>query len=521
MSYTDLGIMTPYSTVMPLIGADRATWVPEEEAERISSYQKYDELYWNHQGAFKLTMRGTEDRPIYVPEPRAIVDATAHFLLKGLDIKIDGVEFNDPKYAVFKAFLKREKFFTRFHTAKHAGVVRGDYVIHIVADPTKPPTSRISMATVDPASYFPVWDDIDPDKKIGVDLVEQYLTEDNYVRLKMQSYRYVVIQGRRRVSSKTVVVELDQWWNPREQKITEVINDEKLLPESILTIPVYAFKNIDWDGQPYGSSELRGFERIFSAINQSISDEELALALEGLGVYATDAGAPENDDGEEEDWVIAPAKVLELPSGSYFKRVEGVGSIQPMQDHIKYLTEGLYKAAAHFEPGKVQVTEAESGIALALKFLPTLAKIEQRDLEAVGTLEQMWFDLRGWFQAYENVLIEQDFVVTLGEKLPRNRTAELNELNNLLDRKVVSRKWYRAKMREKFGYDIPEDIDNEILEEEKALAEARIFQSTDGGDPQRNNQSNNRERPNDTSGTEADNGDRSALGRDRREDSGR
>jgi len=513
MSFVDVGVMTPYSTVMPLIGADLATWVPEEDQERISSYTKYDEIYWNHSGAFKLVHRGLEDRPIYIPEPRTIVDSTAHFLLKGLKIQLDGIEPADPRAAVWMGFLKREKFYTRFHTAKHAGVARGDYVLHIVADPAKPTGTRVSFTTVDPASYFPEADDNDPDKIIAVNLVEQFMLPDLTVKLKVQRYEYGIVSGRRRVFSTIEIVDVEQWWNPKERQVQQVVMSKKMLPDTITTIPVYHFKNIDWDGQPFGSSELRGHERLFSAINQSISDEEMALALEGLGVYATDAGSPENEDGEEEDWVIAPAKVLELPAGSTFRRVEGVGSVQPMQDHIGYITDALYRATATFEPGKIDVSVAESGIALAIKFLPTLAKTESRDNEGVSTLEQFCFDLKGWFRAYENTILVPDFLITLGEKLPPNRVAQLNELNNMLDRKIVSRKWYRTQMR-LFGYEIPEAMETEVLEEERLLSEARVFQSTDEGDPQRNNNSNNKDRPNESAGTEADNGSKSARQRE-------
>lgn len=508
MSLTDLGIMTPYSTVMPLVGEDMPTWTPEEEAERIASYQKYDEMYWNHPSAFKLVSRGAEEKPIYIPEPRRIVDATAHFLLKGLRIEMENGEAESPDAKFLRAFMDREVFVSRFTTAKLAGVARGDYIFHVTADPLKPPNTRVSITTVDPASYFPIFDDNDPDKRIGVDLVEQYMTNDGNVRLKRQRYKYVVIGGRRRIQSSLGIYEIQDWWKPTATLVEKVM-DEKLLPEAINTIPVYAFKNIDWDGQLYGSSELRGFEKLFVAINQSVTDEEIALALEGLGVYATDAGAPEAEDGEEEgSWVIAPGMVQELPAGAYFKRVEGVGSVQPMQDHITYLTKVLHGAAATFDTAQIDVQTAESGIALAIKFLPTLAKIESRDELGLSVLTQMWWDLRQWFQAYENVKISGNIVPKLGEKLPQNRTAQLNELNNMMDRKVISRAYYRREMK-KFGYDIPEDIEEEVLEEERIMAEARVFKE----DVQTGNQSNNKDRPNESGGTEASNGTTSAQQR--------
>lgn len=509
------GVMTPYSTVMPLIGGDRPTWTPEWETDRIASYAKYDEMYWNNPNAFKLVQRGGETNPIYIPEPRRVVDATAHFLLKGLKIQLSNGETESPEAKYIQAFLDRETFVAKFTTAKLAGVARGDFVFHVTGDPTKAENSRVSIHSVDPASYFPIYDDIDPDKRIGVDLVEQFLTEDNNLRLRRQRYMYEVVGTRRRITSELAVFELRDWWK-KGTKAEQIIYTKKFLPEAILTIPVYHFKNIDWDGQLYGSSELRGFEKLFSSINQSATDEEIALALEGLGVYATDAGSPVDADGNEEDWEIAPGRVMEVPMGHKFERVQGVGSVKPMQDHIGYLTSVLHETAAVFDVKDIDVMTAESNIALSIKFLPTMAKMESRDELGLSTLTQMWFDLKQWFQAYDNFTIKGDILPKLGPKLPENRKEQLNELNNMMDRKIISRAYYRREMK-KFGYDIPEEIEQEILEEERVMAEARVFQdaNTNNGvtNGQTQNKSNNKNRPNESAGTEASNGTTSAQQR--------
>lgn len=508
MAFTDPTIMTPYSSVMPLVGSDLPQWAPEEEQERIASYTKNEELYWNHANAMKLIQRGADDKPIYIPEPRTIVDATAHFLLKGLTITLDGEDPDTPSSGVLKAFLDREKFITRFHTNKHAGVVRGDWIFHITADPNKAANSRVSIYTVDPGAYFPIYDEDNPERVVGVDLVEFFITENYEQRLKKQSYRYEVLGGRRRVTSETTVVMVEKWWSSEAEKVSTV-TAKKVLPEAITTIPVYHFKNIDWEGQAFGSSELRGFERLFAAINQTITDEEVALALQGLGVYATDAGPPEDEAGEDTDWVIAPAKVMELPAGAYFKRVEGLSTVQPSQDHIKYLTEALYRTTAHFDTANIDVAIAESGVALAIKFLPTLAKIEQRDEQALGTMRQMFFDLKAWLQAYENVQIAGEILLRIGDKLPSNREKDLNDLNNWLDRKIISREFYREQLRTRWGINIPADMEKQVLKEEEQMAEARVFQEGNQEGP------NNQDRPNESAGTEASNGTKSAQQRRR------
>jgi hypothetical protein len=160
-----------------------------------------------------------------------------------------------------------------------------------------------------------------------------------------------------------------------------------LLPPSITTIPVYWFKNIDWEGQKFGSSELRGFEGLLRGVSQAGTDQSAALSLEGLGVYATDGGRPVDESGTETDWEVAPGKVMEVPTGSYFRRVEGLGSLKPSMDHINYLESKLREAGGLSDValGRVDVQTAQSGIALAIKFMPTLAKIEERDQAGRGT----------------------------------------------------------------------------------------------------------------------------------------
>ena len=75
---------------------------------------------------------------------------------------------------------------------------------------------------------------------------------------------------------------------------------------------------------------------------------------------------------------------------------------------------------------------------LAIKFLPTMAKIEERDNDGVDTLHQMWFDWRFWWAEYEDTkLPDKDIVVQIGPKLPTSHKETLNELNNMLDRRVI------------------------------------------------------------------------------------
>jgi hypothetical protein len=145
--------------------------------------------------------------------------------------------------------------------------------------------------------------------------------------------------------------------------------------------------------------------------------------------------------------------------------------------------------------------------------MPTLAKIEERDQAGLETLTQFFHDWKLWLQAYEGVSPEGDIIVTIGEKLPDNRTEKLNELNNMLDRNVISKKYYRRSMQE-LGYDFPPDMEEEIKQERQEELEmstpmnlvqnAQLAQQGLKPPPgQQGNNSNNKNRPNESGGTEA------------------
>jgi hypothetical protein len=466
-------IFTPYSTVAPFIRG-MPTWVPEDDQQRIASYQTYEEIYWNNPAAFELIRRGAEDFPIYIPNARTIVDTTAHFILKGLSINFEDPEANAEATLALQAFLRRERFYSKFNIAKHSGVVRGDFLLHLTADPDKPEGRRISLNSVDPASYFPVADDDDLDRITKVHLVEQFENDEEEVVVRKLTYWYEGEGDARTVWRSEAIFELDEWAEPDVSPM-EVTLPPAALPPELTTIPVYHFQNIGWQGQPFGSSELRGFERLLGAVNQSISDEELALALVGLGVYATDADSPTDESGNEVPWQIAPAKVIEHEVGRNFKRVEGISSVAPMRDHIKYLEEKLFEASGTSEVarGSVDVGVAESGIALAIRFVPMAAKIEMRDQTGLDVLTQFFFDWKSWHKAYEGPdFLELPITPVIGEKLPINRKAIVEELNSMLERKVISRAFYRQRMTELFGYTFPDEMENDIIAEEARLTEA-------------------------------------------------
>lgn len=513
MSLEDPKVFTPYSSVIPLVDDEDVgmlNWVPELDRERILAYQKYEEIYWSHSTAFELKDVTADGKPLFLPTPMTICDTTSHFYMKGLTVTGDGA-LGD----LWKELDDRETVIAKFMEAKHSGVVRGDFLLHITADPTKPEGTRVSVNSLDPAMYFPEFDPDDLNRILAVNIIELQLDELDPTKttIRRQRYSYQQVGDARKVVSQQAIYEPKGWWKGQTQVQVKSITTPFFLPDPINTIPVYAWKNKPWQGQPFGSSEIRGHENLQARINQSATDEDVALSLEGLGVYATDAPKPTRRDssGQETEvaWVIAPAMVLEVPTGSYFRRVEGLKSVEPFQSHIKMLTDSVYEATATFRPSEVDAQVAASGIALAIKFLPTMAKLEERDIFGVGVMKQLTFDLANWWRAYEgaNIADTARLEVVLGDKLPENKTDRLNVLNNMLDRKAITKEWYRQQVGELFGIEIPEDMDAQLEAEQRAAMELmQEFAPPEGsGDqpPPGGNQSNNRSRPNESGGTEA------------------
>lgn len=510
--------VTPWSTATPYVHG-KVDWVSQADQERIQAYLVYNNMYWSEDRALPVIRDAEDGQPLYIPKPKVIVDTTAYYLLKGLTIGFEGSTADEPEAdqaqtKVLSNFLAREAFYAKFHAAKLKGIVLGDWLLHITADPDKPEGTRISISTVDPAAYFPYWDDDEPDRLMGVRLAEPWVDPDDphVTRLKVLHYFYNQNdRNDRRVWREEVIYELQDWYDPRKARQYRVLLPLEALDSRITQIPVYHFKNAEWDGYDFGNSELKGVERVFKGIDQAISDEEIALALMGIGVYATDAGRP-TVNGRQVPWVISPGTVLEVPGATMIKKLEGITTVTPIQDHLKYLDNSAYEATGTSEiaRGIVDAQVAESGVALAIKFLPTLAKIESRDTAALLKLTQFWYDIGFWFQVFEGITFTRPIIPQIGEKLPLNRTAKMNELNNMFDRRIISAEFYRAEMTRLLGYVFPKNIAQQILDEKKAELELMqqfkppaLDPPASDADGEQPNQSNNRNRVNESNGSEA------------------
>lgn len=548
------GDVLPYESATLLGTQVDFSYLPDKDQVRAEAYKKYDQLYWNDRGQYALRLLEGEE-PTFVPNPKTVVDATSHFLLKGLRVspkdpenpsgRDEQVEATgspeDRKPAksmgdALQAFLDREMFYARFQNAKHAGVARGDWCFHLTADPEAEEGKRLSLTPVQPWKVILDEAPDDASRVIRAHLVElvPHPTEENKSAVRELLYEYGDQESptdKFKVYRTQTVWSLEKpWYDEKERISLQVELAREILPDPISAIPVYMFHNINWDGGKYGISELKGFEKTFQGISQVVSDQSAALGLEGLGVYATDGGRPVSANGQETDWEVSPGKVMEVPTGTYFRRVEGVGSVRPNMDHIEYLETKIREAGGLSDValGRIDVQTAESGIALAIKFMPTIAKTEERDELGMGKLKQLFFDWKAWHRAYESDDFQEEIVVTIGDKLPSNRTERVNELNNMLDRQVISKRYYRSEMQ-KLGYIFPDNMQEEIAEEAREEAELKALLAPPGlqdnaadaanGEkpvpPNPNqpgvqtqkdpapNRSNNAGRPNESSGTEA------------------
>lgn len=482
MSVQSVETFTPYSTATAMFSA-LPTWMNTYDAERINSYMVYEQIYWNVPETFKIVQRGSDASPIYVPTARTIVDTTNRYLCTSPGFIMDPDAGSDTERAAMRLLLsntfRRERWWSKFNANKRYGIMRGDWCWHVMANPLKPPGKRLKIEPLDPAAYFPVWHPDDPDHLIAAHIVEQF-TNDDGTFIRRQTYQRGADPINNDGSDTTIynssaLFAVDKWESLTDSPVT-VLKPLTPLPPQITAIPIYHIRNIETPGDPYGSSELRGFERIMGAINQAISDEELILALEGLGMYATDGGPPRNEQGQITNWELGPGVVVEHGPGSTFNRVSGVTTVAPMQDHLKFLIASLKEGSATPDAavGKVDVTVAESGISLALQLGPLLSKVDEREEVVTDTHTQMYHDLcQMWIPAYEGLVAPVTALPVFGDPIPENRDAKFNEIMTIWGATppIVDLAWVQKELS-KLGYDFEPEALTALLNETQARARA-------------------------------------------------
>lgn len=493
------GLFTPYSTVGEFASA-KPTWIPDElDIERIQSYQSYEQMYWNVPDIFKVSLRGTNDLPIYIPAARTIVDTTNRYY--GVDFRVVFTDRDTGKSSTvtqaaslaYRDLVKRERFRSKFNGNKRYGLIRGDSVWHITADETKPVGSRLSLTALDPAMYFPIFDEDDVERIVGVHLVEQ-LTTDDGPRIRRLTYRKVPrSDGSNTITVEDGIFEVDKWAGPTDRP-ERILKPPTPLPDDITAIPVYHTKNFEEPGNPFGSSEVRGLERIMGAMNQAVSDESLALALMGIGMYATDASHPiDPTTGKPVAWQMGPGRVLHHDGTKFDKLAGATGLADSYGVHYSRLWEALRQSSSTPDVaiGSVDVSVAQSGIALALQLSPMLAKVGEKNDLLLDTMNHLFFDVfTMWMPAYEETTFDNvDVECVVGSAVPVDREARFAELNDMLDRGVIDTDYYRAEAT-KLGYVFPDGIAETAkaeFEERNAAADpfaGRLTDETGDGSPQ-------------------------------------
>lgn len=458
-----------YSAVATFLTAYIPGWLPLDEGLRVASYKFYDDLYWNDVGNFQLTIRGDEDYPVYVPSARRVINTFARYTARGVKYSITATASSEQEIAelAFSTLFRRERFWTKFHTEKKRGATRGDWVIMIIGDAGAPEGRRLSIKTVDPSKYFVLFNPEDKAEKWGCAIIELVpIGDKSYVKvqrwlkpthpdhLEYNPDPEAVVADMVPISYESVIYEQENWNDPLKRKTFRILSPLALLP-GITALPLYHFRtNVDEDA-PYGVSDLRGIERIFLAINQTATDQDVSLAMAGLGMYVSDS-SPVDAAGQSTDWVLGPKRVVEVPKDGKFDRVSGTGSVQPSLDHIEFLQgqaeslQGINDIAL----GDVEVSVAESGIALSLRMGPILDASADRDLEIGDILTQFFFDLKQWFLIYERInLPTTEILPIFPDKLPVDIDKRLEQIQTLWTNGLVSKEWVWDELI-KLGLDI-------------------------------------------------------------------
>jgi hypothetical protein len=478
----------PYSSAVPFFQDAAEPGIAPEEQNRLRSYDVYEQMYYNHPDTFKLLQRGDDEAPIYLPSAKQIVEATSRFLALGFDFLVEstaGGTTNDQDMLkdTLKNLFKRERFYLKFNSQRRFGLIRGDAVWHITANDTKPELTRISIHAVPAKRYFPIFEDDDPESVIGCHLVDTVKDpkDDTKRVIRRQTYRKEVDGAglpTGKITSECALFTIGKWddrhLKPNEIEQVAVVTPVTQLHPLITSIPVYHIPN-DWNaGIYYGSSLVRGIETILAAVNQSVSDEALAMAISGLGSYWTNASPPvDPSTGLPTAWEIGPLRMTEVPMDRTVGRLEGVGSVQPSLDHRGSLLDAAMRGASvpDIAAGKVDVAIAESGISLRLQLAPILAANAEREQNMIATYDQMFYDLtRMWLPAYESITTDATVTAVVDDPLPTNRAEQIKEITDLVTAKILSVEEGRQELI-KIGYEIDPSSAG-LIAEQSAIADA-------------------------------------------------
>lgn len=353
---------------------------------------------------------------------------------------------------------------------------------------------------MNPGNAFAITDPVQEDRVIGwhiVDTIQDPREPDDPTKLvarrltylkdgvtKSSGLGYEQVPGSA-AGPGPVTTETTYWtvgkWDDRNMKAEDMEQVPgglplTTLPPTITSLPVYHWRNQAPPGETYGLSELSGLETVIAAINQSITDEDLTLVLQGLGVYATTASPPQDAGGNPVGWEMGPGQIIEMGAEDKFSRVTGVSTVAPFQDHMKFMgdeamiSSGIPEVAA----GRVDVTVAESGISLQLQLAPILAKNAEKEQEILDISDHMLYDIcTQWFPAYEAVnAVLVSAATVVGDPMPINRDAKIQEVMLLFTSGLITIEMAQAELG-KLGYTFRAGDNVQVLRDAQALAAAR------------------------------------------------
>ena len=473
--------------------------VSDDDKVRIKSYLIWDDMYHNRPENIRITLRGDDEDSvqIYMPSAKRCIEAVNRFLAVGWKIQPDpSMEQEAEQAAVTAAFMdklfKRERLKSKFANMKRYMLIKGDALLHVRADPNKPPGRRISIEELKPEHYFPI--ENGDGERVGCHIVDIVKNPRNNLAtrfykgnelVRRQTYRKEIDdrgQETGRITSELGLYEIGKWddriLEDKDLGLISSIRDEYYLPKGITTIPVYHWRNTPPPGSTFGMSELAGVESIVNAINQSASDEDLTLIMQGLGVYWTDGAPPLNERGEEVEWEISPRSVVQLASGGKFDRVSGITTVAPFGEHIKMLSEAMQQAIGvpDLAIGEVDATIAESGIARLLKMGPLLAKNAEKELDIIDVADQFIYDLlTGWFPVYEKIQPGAIYVNAFDDPMPKDKAKDLSDIVTLWGsaNNTLPVAWFYQQLNQIMGWQLDYNTDFDL-----ALSDAaRIFAS--------------------------------------------
>lgn len=480
-----------YDAALPFLGGGDENVVDVWDQKRIQVYDLYENIYINSIATLRIQLRGDDSVPLLMPSGRKIVEATNRFLGVNFDYLVESDKGSDEatRQAVdgyMAQWFKREAIRATFGRSKRWGLIRGDAVLYVHANPSKKSGERISITELDPRQVFLIEDN--QQRVVGVHMVEivqDFRTPDDDSKKLARRRTFRKTRDDKGNFTGEVTGELTHWesdkWDDRNLKPADMKRvasadfdeDELPLEKPISELPIYRWRNNPMQNTSYGCSVLAGFETLMYGINQSLTDEDATMVFQGLGMYVTNAAPPvDPNTGEVTDWNIGPMQIIEIGTEQTFTRVTGVDSLEPFQNHMSFMDEkGLSEGGGVPEVavGRVDVTIAESGIALNLQFMPLLAANAEKEEEIIVTLDQLLHDVTTmWLPAYEPelfpnaaLLADISCVAVFDDPMPKNRDAEVQETLLLRTSNLILTTMAIAKLR-KLGWEFPTVADDGV-----------------------------------------------------------